>query len=233
LHSYNLFSRRASAGNALFLVLIAVALFAMLAYAITQGGRGGGDTKKEQTTIAIAQVEDFAAQIQTALTRLNINANIPEWAIDYSDTYSYDAANTYCATTACKLFASGGGDVASGFQLPAAYQGAVAALGGKFMFRNSAVQGVGQDLQRDLYLAFPNASQAFCIAWNNHTGVPNPGGVPPAQVPSGADYNGVVSAQVTLAVAAPEITVNNGQSSFCLYYTAATQYYVFLPLIIR
>lgn len=59
-------------GNALFLILIAVALFAALSFAVTQSGRGSGDTSREQALIGAAQVTQIGASLQTAATRMRV-----------------------------------------------------------------------------------------------------------------------------------------------------------------
>lgn len=63
---------KSSSGNALFLILIAVALFAALSYAVTNSGRGGGGIDRENAQIAAAQIIQYAGQIEQAITRLNI-----------------------------------------------------------------------------------------------------------------------------------------------------------------
>ena len=57
-------------GNALFLILIAVALFAALSYAITQSGRGGGSVSQQTALITAGQVTEQPADVRSATTRM-------------------------------------------------------------------------------------------------------------------------------------------------------------------
>jgi hypothetical protein len=60
-------------GNVLFLILIAVALFAALSYAVTQSTRSGaGDTASETNLISSAQLTQYPAGIRTSVVRMLI-----------------------------------------------------------------------------------------------------------------------------------------------------------------
>lgn len=60
-----------SSGNILFIVLIAVALFAALSYAVTQSSRGGGEgTAKETSTINAAVLSQYTASLRASLQRM-------------------------------------------------------------------------------------------------------------------------------------------------------------------
>lgn len=65
--------RQAESGNVLFLILIAVALFAALSYAVTQSTRSGaGDTASETNLISSAQLTQYPAGIRTSVVRMLI-----------------------------------------------------------------------------------------------------------------------------------------------------------------
>ena len=93
-----------SRGNALFLILIAVALFAALSYAVTNSGRGGSGVDKEQAEIDAAQIMQFFSQVQTAYTRLELIGGYDQVLFNDSDAnasgtcYSGATATTPCNT---------------------------------------------------------------------------------------------------------------------------------------
>ncbi len=62
--------RQTERGNALFLILIAVVLFAALSYAITQSNRSGANPSRETNLIASTTVTQYPSAIRTAITRM-------------------------------------------------------------------------------------------------------------------------------------------------------------------
>lgn len=59
-------------GNVLFLILIAVALFAALSYAVTQSSRSGGDASRETNVINTASLTQYPNSVRTSVLRLII-----------------------------------------------------------------------------------------------------------------------------------------------------------------
>lgn len=105
-------------GTALFLILIAVALFAALAYAVTQSGRGGGTIAKEQASLDATQIVQAMAVVQVGVQRMIITGT-PADRLQAGDPpdQQYPGAGldngwpTFCTTGEDCLFAPAGGGV--------------------------------------------------------------------------------------------------------------------------
>jgi len=81
-------------GNALFLILIAVALFAALSYAVTQSGRSSGSIDRETAMIAASQITQYPATLDTSITRMIITGTTAG-EVHFGHTTSHsDAADT-------------------------------------------------------------------------------------------------------------------------------------------
>lgn len=224
-----------SRGNILFLILIGVALFGALAYAVTQGSRGGGkgDISDEQADIIASQVIENAEDIASAVTRLQIVRGCGDDEFDFANDqhvlFSDDSPiflenhNSNAPTNGrCSIFKPEGGGIIAKI-LPEG-----AAIKNQSVGVNKArsggvsgivIDGVGSS-QRDLVWLYPNLEESVCIKINQKLGIDNPSSVPPVDAPAGSvpAYDGTYSGAAVIGDNASEIY---GKVAFCVRLTSA------------
>lgn len=164
--------RNGEQGNVLFLILIAVALFAALSYAVTQSTRsGGGDAARETNLVNSAQLTQYPAGIRTSLVRMIIGGT----AIDSPVTFN--SPSDFGGLTAAELelnafHPTGGGAT---YQLaPSDLVLAAATVPGTWYFNanfeipNIGTNGAGGN---DLIAFLPDVPLAMCNRINEELGI--------------------------------------------------------------
>lgn len=107
-------------GNVLFLILIAVALFAALSYAVTQSTRGGGNADTEKAALDSAVSDNCVSNVQAAELKASLLNGCDSTELSYE---LEDGANPNALSPAdesCHVFRrAGGGAYACGTYLVA------------------------------------------------------------------------------------------------------------------
>lgn len=190
-------------GNVLFLILIAVALFAALSYAVTQSSRSGTSPGGEQGQIAAAELIQYGTYIESAVRNVRLIGRCTEQEISFFRTgvTALAAYEHTSESTNCQVFDPSGGkapfvepnttwlDEAKNAQ--AGYQNIY------YTWAN-AVDGVGTDAD-DLIMVVPHLKFYVCRAINrrliNSIDIPdNTGGI------LLTEYAGTTSGAGTVAV---------------------------------
>lgn len=172
-------------GNALFLILIAVALFAALSYAITQSGRGGGNISKETTQLLASEILQYAAQIEQAVMRVQVINNCTDTQISFlydwngdgqtRNDQSADHANTSSPPSlGCGVFADNGGQA---YWMPRPSKLTSADTERDYRLNgNTIFIGHGDDNLSELAFTFAmeqtESNRALCNAINQIVGLP-------------------------------------------------------------
>lgn len=224
----------AQSGNVLFLILIAVALFAALSYAVTSSSRSGNSTSisKDKARANAAQILQFTTNVKNTLMRLKLSQGCKDTTFDFSNSaykrwndLTLNSANPN-APASCKLFDPAGGNVAAVIPSSSAldFVGASATMNvnarpGHAHFRIAQITGVGTDgsagteSANDIYFIVNWPNRDTCLALNNLLQVINPSGEPPLPTISGpgAEYidGSLASSRI---FSGPEI---NGNPAFC------------------
>ncbi|MGB0719343.1 MAG: hypothetical protein ACPGRX_02660 [Bdellovibrionales bacterium] len=99
-------SRKSEKGNVLFLILIAVALFAALSYAVTSSSRSGGENANDESNlISSSTITQYPASVRTAIIRMNVSDgteiedlefNSPAGTGGVADFSDCTSGNAYC-----------------------------------------------------------------------------------------------------------------------------------------
>lgn len=223
-------------GNVLFLILIAVALFAALSYAVTQSTRGGGNADDESSLIKSASLTQYVATIKTAIMRLRINGCGEDGISFHHTSWGHaDYQHTPSASTDCQIFHQDGGGVS--WQTP---PDDITTLEWEFV-GEARVHGIGTtdltDDSVDLVLALPGISEAMCLKINEELGYDFGGVVP---VDSGDLFDGSDTRFDGDYVAADNITgPNNGcpddlcyKETACFRESAGNEYYIYYDVLI-
>ena len=180
-------------GNALFLILIAVALFAALSYAVTQSGRGGGSIDKENAEILAAQVMQYGAQVEQIITRLKVIPGCSDTEISFERS-PFDGSDVYYNSNSpldfsCHVFHANGGNLTY-LDLPSGVND-----GSEYLFHHrtcidgvgigtadsDTVQTCGVSEAKELMLFIPNVDLNICLSVNRQQDIPSFSGEPPQE----------------------------------------------------
>ena len=158
-------SKSSDKGNILFLILLAVMLFAALSYAVTSSVRGGGkNASEENISLFIDQVIQAANLLENNMIRAMLVDGVPEYGFDLSGTNSNSTTNETCTSNNCKMLAGNGGSVHIP-KIPANLRLATSSTYKKFYFWMIRMENVGTSAD-DLVMVGRYVTEEVCQAFN-------------------------------------------------------------------
>lgn len=185
-------NRQDTHGNVLFLILIAVALFAALSYAVTQSSRSGGDANREKLRAAASEIIQYGTAMEQAVSRMRLINRTSDAQLSFENdvwkaadgSVLYPAGyNASSRGPVDRLFhPEGGGMVAMAFDrkpFMANANGAVTLPArGHMQPQTVYFEDVGSAAS-DIAIRVMWLDEDLCTAINDILKIDNPGGKPP------------------------------------------------------
>lgn len=160
--------RKNRRGNILFLVLLAVVLFAALSYAVTSSMRGEGrDASSERMALLASQLLQNASLVESTITRAQLMNNIPDWGFDFhrGPIGGTPSPNNSCTQPECRIFAENGGTVPLITVPPWAARNGINDAGRSPIFYAAQALDIGTSAP-DLIMTYTDLTLEFCKALN-------------------------------------------------------------------
>lgn len=218
--------KSAERGNILFLILLAVILFAALSYAVTSSTKGGeGKTaSSEKVPLLAARLMERGALVANTVQRMMLVSGVPDYGFDLRPPGH--GWTTQCATNACRIYNAQGGGIPSFETTAEMYDTTIGTsayyLAGSWTSNGKPsvvrIKGVGTEAAGDVVIVFEGMNRAVCEEINRRVGLSNTYPLDPAA--------GVQYAPSTAAVPEPTVSTNSdigdevpeliGRTEFCL-----------------
>jgi len=211
-------------GSALIIILVAIALFAGLSWAVSQGSRSSASAlTQDQARLAAQEIIAYGDAIANAVQTLKLrgcadtqlNFANTSWIEVDGTTHIHPTGHNPTAASGCGVFVVGEGNVQIK-NFPFNYYDSAASGTtniGSARIRVGSLAGVGVATSNEIYFHVPRLKKDVCMAINNILGVSNmPNDTPTISV-IGADYSGA------LGTSAPYTDIDGmlaGKSTFCM-----------------
>ena len=161
--------KSSQSGNILFLILIAVALFAALSFAVTKSTRSGSSsTDREQQKLLISELFQYSSGLVTAIIRMEATG-VNETRFCFF-TGSNDASYNFsgCTDNEHRVFHPEGGGISYREPMEGLNDGTDWEFSGR-----PRVFGQGVITDRDLILVLRGMNQNICLQINESIGINN------------------------------------------------------------
>ncbi|OIN85652.1 MAG: hypothetical protein AUJ12_08900 [Alphaproteobacteria bacterium CG1_02_46_17] len=192
-------------GSGIFIILIAIVLFAALTYAISRNSSGGKSLDQEKTMMVATEILDTANRLAETVSVLRLHGTKhTELSFEYNGNY----INASCATDSCKIFSYDGGGL--DWETPPA---SVTDGEGWGYSGDMAIADIGTS-SADLVMFLPNLPVNVCHRINVMLGIDVESGSPPYWM------SGITADQFTGTYNAAPTTISeppiDGEKSGCL-----------------
>jgi len=156
-------------GNVLFLILIAVALFAALSYAVTSSNRGTADVSREQANIVVGQLLQSTSNVTLAFKRLinSRNCDLTEIDLDWDTSNAFLRNPNSPSSTgdfSCAMFHPNGGGLLANNLPKKAFTDAHPTV-----WRNTQwirIENIGTQTGNELVMIARDVKEEVCSAYN-------------------------------------------------------------------
>lgn len=217
--------RQKEQGNVLFLILIAVFLFAALTYAAAFATRDPGSGAGEETNrVSGADLTQYAGFIENAIVRMTATGGCDENTISFEHA-PFDGSNTdYVNPNApagfsCHIYHPQGGGVSD-----RSFAGKDFEFTASRYLVDVGTTATAPSERADL-IAILEVPRAVCTEMNDRLDVPNPAGNPPVVDGHGEDdlFKGTYDGTDAVNLSTPE---THGARSFCSADGSGTYRYI-------